>query len=271
MDKIISKILGFFKKKETPAKLPKHRSKRTNLLYGNISVYSMDGDLIFECDDKKSNWYLERNLAKKIGKNKIQLTFKNKGRGDEKEILEIERRNVCAECGCGNINILTKHHIVPYSFRKFLPKDRKSILLIPLCSYCHDKYEIEASKFRKEICKKYGVSFNRPKLSSHEKTLFKIGKKTKALSNPNVPVEHKESITNEIELLKKKYYDESGKEWHNGLDSNPPEYLYSKELVKKITNEQEKIEFERLWIRHVLEHMELKYLDPKHIEYLKNY
>ena len=53
--------------------------------YGNYEVYHPKGHLMFRCDLKKINWYLDRNLAEIIETNSegkvisIRLNFKSNG------------------------------------------------------------------------------------------------------------------------------------------------------------------------------------------------
>lgn len=255
----------------------KGRSKRSTPLYSDISVYSQEGTLLFRCSKKKANWYLSRNLAKRkwLKKKSIQLKFEAGGLGDPPEILAIKRKNQCAECGCKNLSVLSKHHIVPYSFRKFLNRDRQSILVVPLCFDCHDKYEIQSNKLRKELCEKYEVDMNRPdKLTDVEKLIKKIYSSNEAFSNKEgrVPKYALDIISAKINKYKAKYLELTGKEFQgNEKVREIKTYNYSEAIVEKLDTEEKVLEFERIWIKHFLEHMSLKYLDPKHIEYLKSY
>jgi len=54
-----------------------------NLNTENWKVYHPSGRHMFTCGEKKAKWYLDRNLAKSIGKKKIALTFSPKGNGFE--------------------------------------------------------------------------------------------------------------------------------------------------------------------------------------------
>lgn len=266
-------------KTEDTESTEKKQNLRSNLPYGQIEVYSLDDELLFRCGDKKANWYLSRNLAKKISENKIKFTFENKGSGDDSKILEIERRNVCAECGMDDIEKLTKHHIVPYSFRKFLDSGSKSILLIPLCGGCHDKYESKANNLRQDICKKYGVKMH--VMVRENKVADSIGlriyKKHIALEKHKIPKNIKKKLKSEIKSLKKEYKIKTKEKWKKSVwlrknkKSENISYNYSEKIVEKLKTEDDIKKFESIWIKHLLDNMCLKYLDPKHIDYLKNY
>jgi hypothetical protein len=114
-------------------------------IYGNISVLSPDGTLLFKCLPKKANWYLDRNLAKVINNDpmSIQLTFEPKGKGQSDDPYYLETKyNKCVVCG--SEDDLTRHHIVPYTYRKHFPeklKSHNSYDVVPICVQHHSEYE----------------------------------------------------------------------------------------------------------------------------------
>lgn len=136
-------------------------------IYGNMEVYHPDGTLMFRCDEKRSNWYLNRNLAVKINDNAIQLTFVPKGKGHIKEpYYLVKKDNKCVVCGC--IENLTRHHAVPIGFRRHFPdnlKSRCSHDIVALCVDCHEKYEIHANKLKRELMENAGII---PKMKNSE-------------------------------------------------------------------------------------------------------
>ena len=129
--------------------------KRNESLYGNCEVYSMHGKLMFRCNQRKINWYLKRGLAEQINDAplSIRLNFQTNGNGEPDDVLKIKRENICVVCGEKDNSKLTKHHIVPYEFRKHFPdhyKSNLSILVIGLCQDCHGIYEDQFANPLKE-------------------------------------------------------------------------------------------------------------------------
>jgi hypothetical protein len=131
-----------------------------NLNTENWKVYHPNGRHMFTCGEKKVNWYLDRNLAKIIGEFEIQFTFDPSGYGFEDNELfgRSARETKCVVTGVKND--LQRHHIVPYCYRTYFPKEFKSknhhdVVLIHYKS--HADYEREASKFKDEIARLYGV------------------------------------------------------------------------------------------------------------------
>jgi hypothetical protein len=149
---------------------------RKKLIYENCKVFSPDGILMFRCEEKRIHWYLSRNLAELIDSRplSIKLKFIPKGLGANREMLKVERKNLCVICGCEDLSALTKHHIVPQAFRKNFPKEKKennSILIVPLCRQCHSNYEkLHALSFKQEICKKYNIKIEPPELPTNPET-----------------------------------------------------------------------------------------------------
>lgn len=131
--------------------------KRKEKLYGNICVLNRKGQEIFHCNIKKSNWYLKRNLAVQLSPNKIQLNFETKGNGHLGDSFFLNnKKNVCVVCG--KDFELSKHHVAPFCYRKYFPKEHKNhncydVML--LCLNCHSEYENYAQKLKKELAEKY--------------------------------------------------------------------------------------------------------------------
>jgi hypothetical protein len=129
-------------------------------IYGNCRVLAPDGDLLFLCLPKKANWYLSRKLANVISEDPmtIQLTFKPNGKGQTGDSYALsEKQNKCVVCGT-EID-LTRHHIVPYTYRKHFPEDIKSHNshdVVPICFQHHKEYEENyAIQLKRELAKKY--------------------------------------------------------------------------------------------------------------------
>lgn len=127
-------------------------------LYGNILFLSPDGKEMFRGNLKKANWYLDRKIAtiEQQDPLTIRLLFKPNGNGwDGDEYYLSQKNNSCVVCN--SKNELTKHHVVPYEFRKRFPmnfKSHSSHDIVFLCVDCHEKYNKSYSKFRKKIIKK---------------------------------------------------------------------------------------------------------------------
>lgn len=171
----------------------------TDDIYGNYKVLHPDGGLMFRCSKQRIDWYLNRDLAYQIDSTTIQLSFIPKGygrRGDLYYASEKFNRCVC----CGTEEKLNRHHLVPRSYRKYLPKiysSRASHDVLPLCIPCHHKYEVEALKLKRDLIIQYGLE---PVTSDSNLIVAR-----RARTAANALVKHKKYIPEErcVELLKR--------------------------------------------------------------------
>jgi len=142
--------------------IPKKRK-----IYGNYKVFSPDGKLMFRCDEKKANWYLSRDLAHLKNKKKIYLNFQPNGLGNYDKSYGLgEMSNKCVVCGTQEF--LTRHHVVPISYRRYFPVEIKSHNfhdVLPLCKDCHEGYERKADILKKNIEVQYNAPINNNSLS----------------------------------------------------------------------------------------------------------
>lgn len=130
-------------------------------IYENYSIlHPSSGERMCYCDKKKINWYLKKGLAKSIDEKTIQLLFEPAGRGDLhlSKAYENNKQNRCVICGCEDN--LTKHHIVPYQYRKHFPEVLKShnhFDILPVCITHHEEYEREADLFNAKLAAEAGI------------------------------------------------------------------------------------------------------------------
>lgn len=90
--------------------------------YHNMTMLSPSGRVLCRCGPKKVNWYLSRGLAKVISEQPltIQLNFEPAGNGEHGDAYQLsEKHNNCVVCGRDDYN--TKHHIVEYEYRQYMP------------------------------------------------------------------------------------------------------------------------------------------------------
>lgn len=101
----------------------------------------MKGEHMFYCNRKKALSYQKKGIAAKHkdNPNVFKLLFEPKGKGVPKQT---PRDNKCLVCGTDDN--LTRHHVIPYSFRKLMTselKDHRSEEVVPLCEDHHREYE----------------------------------------------------------------------------------------------------------------------------------
>tara|TARA_R110000824_G_scaffold218435_1_gene405030 strand:- start:5020 stop:5802 length:783 start_codon:yes stop_codon:yes gene_type:complete len=242
-------------------------NKRTQLIYGNCQVLSPDGELMFRCLRKRADWYLKRNLAEVIEEDPltIKLNFEPKGKGENHDLLLIPRKNLCVVCGTEDLNVLTRHHIVPYEYRKYFPEKEKSnnsAFIVPICRKCHDEYEEIANKHKKKIAIRFDAPLNGDKRNI----------KIKATAALNTILNYGEKLPAErMSIMRQRVIDfiEKSDQEINNIDINDDESLAGLFEYLKAEKENEEFrhgkmvvkqldsygEFSKEWVDHFFETM----------------
>ncbi len=244
------------------------KSRRKNEIYGNYLVLSDTGAEMFRCLKKKADWYLTRSLAKIISEDPpvIQLTFKPKKEGWNGDPYYLsQKENICVQCGNKDVSVLTKHHIVPYSYRKFMPieiKQSSSIDIMPLCHEHHANYETKADELKHSIAKQYNAPLHNK--MSKQKIVFKNAK-TAAYLKLNmwnsIPDEKKEVLNNNLFLYfgHENYTSEDLVKASNldyKKDTNS-EYEHAQLVMSQVKDLQAFVE---MWRTHFIEHVNPQFL-----------
>jgi hypothetical protein len=277
----------------------KKRKKKNNILkrgsknldLENWKVFHPNGKHMFTCSGKKARWYLDRDLAIQIDEYKMQFTFSPNGYGfaDNEEFGKSIREAKCVVSGIKDD--LQRHHIVPYCYRKHFPfkyKSKNHHDVVLMNHDIHAEYEIEASKYKDELAKKYNIKtigeynkaysqmirdVNRDKsvLLGKISTILKGYKKIsrdiiidnlKFISNQlSIDYEFMMNI-NYIQLLKlyKILQKEYNKEYNQFKERHAKYYDHGWHLVSKLNTEDKIKEFIILWRKHFINIMQ-----PKHM------
>jgi hypothetical protein len=139
--------------------------KKESNRYGNCRVFSPEGKLMFLCNRSRIDWYLKRELliiTQTSPHIEAKLTFQPNGLGyaDQDDFYFNPRENKCVSCGEDDFELLTRHHIVPTCYRKWMSNEYKShncYDVVKMCRECHDEYEIEAQDLKFKIANELGV------------------------------------------------------------------------------------------------------------------
>lgn len=232
-------------------------------LYGNCQVQKPDGTHIFSCGNKKANWYLKRKLATTIQQEPlvIKLNFEPNGLGNAKEPFFLQKRENRCVC-CGSLEALTRHHIVPFCFRKFFPvdiKDHNAYDVLPLCHNCHDEYEQHANILKKEIISEYGVVDECSQVI--DKILKKVCLSASVLLERVIPLKRYNLLLNVLRV----YYKKDNITTEDIENAAGIKYIFQKDgykspyqsVVEQITDIEV---FTKRWRKHFVEHTKSKYL-----------
>jgi hypothetical protein len=217
---------------------------------------------------KKIQWYLDRNLGEVVSNDPItlKLFFEPSGRvGAEHPYNTSYKENRCV-C-CGSKDRITRHHVVPYCFRRYFPEKMKKHKLhdvLPLCISCHNLYEEKAS----ELKKRYSEEMNIPLEGTGirlEKSYYKVRAAAFALVGhfDKLPENRKQELTS---ILKEFFNREVTRE-DMVLATKLKPYTYDETyrtfgqaVVEKIENIEE---FIIKWRSHFVKSMQPQYL-PEH-------
>jgi len=150
-------------KKRHTLNIDSRRSK-----YSNCKIFAPSGKLMCVNSEKKGKWYVEKTGAEVLKRNddgslaEIKLTFQPKGEGfdpTDKFGLSVQETR-CVVSGSRDTTLLTKHHIVPISYRRHFPleyKSRNHHDVVFITEDKHDEYERKGNLFRDELAKRYGI------------------------------------------------------------------------------------------------------------------
>ena len=234
--------------------------EKNRKVYGNYQVFSPDDILMFRCDEKKANWYINRDLAESINDFSIRLKFEPNGLGNHEKDLS-DMINQCVVCGVDEF--LTKHHVVPQCYRKFLPLEIKShnshdVLL--LCIDCHEEYEIHADELKKSISIEYDAPLNGLVIGDVNNIKYMKMASVLIKEDSNIPILKINDIKNKIKeffgfkrLTKNKINEVSSIKMSNKV-------THGEIVMNQVFDIQSFVE---MWRNHFIEKMDCKYLPEK--------
>lgn len=236
--------------------------KATKSLYGNCVV--MSGDVVmFRCDQERMDWYISMNLATLVSRDPLvlQLKFKPKGPGHNGDPYFLQEfKNRCVACGVEEG--LSHHHVVPYCYRKFFPKEsyecgRWFYDVLLLCLDCHHGYEGRAHELKLSIAHEHGVPpGGTTTLTKDESTIIKAAA---ALDRHELPPKRREHF----EKILTTYL---GKD---ELGENDPKNVFISLRASVVTTPAAQIivsqikdidDFAIRWRKHFLRHVKPRFL-----------
>jgi hypothetical protein len=254
--------------------------EKNSTLYENCVVLSPEGIEMFRCNKKKIQWYLKKGLADLVQDQQfltIKLRFQPKGDGWKNDKFYLQTLiNKCVVCGCDND--LTKHHVVPHTYRKHFKENYKNSNhydVLPVCRKCHSKYEKFADEKKKDIEKQFQAprvdinSYRNPEYS-YAYTLLKHGtkmpntKKQEMLSYICKKINKKPEELKTTELENLAALSPSKK-----LKDNPNSKSHGQYVIEQLRSEEDIQQFTVGWRMHFVECMKPKHL-PENWEIHKN-
>ena len=235
--------------------------KKDRRIYGNYQVESPDGVLMFRCDQKKANWYLNKNLASIVDDNQfiIRLNFEPKGLGNhDKPYGLVPMDNICVNCGTDEF--LTRHHIVPICYRRHFPLKWKSHNfhdVLSLCIECHENYERKADDLKMKLSEKYNAPIGG--LIFKDERILKISKQAATLLGDvsNIPIDRINKLEVDIKEYLSKDYTYDDLQELMSMSHTKIEKSHGNMVMEQINDIQEFIE---LWRNHFIDNNKCEYL-----------
>lgn len=217
-------------------------------VYSSIAMLHPDGTVMCMCSNEKAEWYVSRGLASMLDANSFQLNFAPNGYGNFDNPFYLEKKeNACTVCGAKDA--LTKHHVVPYQFRKLFPvkfksHDHHDVLL--LCRECHDIYERHADDLKDMIYETIGFDIKKIRSIRKHNSKIRYSQKTLASHGAVIPLHRLEELQKNAlkEIIP--------------LEGN--EDKWEKLFVGKYNTENEINDFCALWRQHFIDFAKPKYL-----------
>jgi exonuclease 3'-5' domain-containing protein 2 len=227
------------------------------LLYSNCVLKTPSGVVFGRCSQKRFDWYLKKDLGKKVDDKTIVLNFEPKFKGAIKPYDVSYKENKCVVCGEDDHEYLHRYNIVPHEFKKWFPAPKKNHRMqdiVLLCFDCQDDLNIILAKFNKELFDKYDIKY--------DKDLNRIKGLIKKLSNDKVPEKVREKTLQEIKLfVGKEVTAETLKELeekrcYNFADAETP----YEHIAKRVVAEDCIDSFMESWKTCFVDNMKPKYL-----------
>ncbi len=172
------------------------------MLYDNCKLLDTNGNLLALIDDKRAEWYARKGLGtiEEGTPRTVRLNFDPlKKTALEDNFHLVAKENKCVVCGT-SAN-LTRHHVIPQSFRKHFElrfKSRASHDVLALCRKCHDEYNVFEVEFRRVLSERYKIPSFEP-ASPETRELRKLSSGARALlSGARIPRKREDEL---LELI----------------------------------------------------------------------
>lgn len=233
----------------------------------NYNLINLDGTFLSKIDKKRFEWYQKKDLV--TLENDRTIRFKKLINFSKKRhpYYLIDRPSHCFVCG--ETENLTKHHVVPYCFRKYFKdefKNRSSYDIFIICHDCHHGYERIAEKIKngllRTVGKRYSIELN------NIKELHRALGYIETIDILDIPVHRRLEMLDKIQDFCSKFNIEyfPFSTLHDRISNNLKELKSNKlSWCKFIVDKNDTKEIILFWRKHFIETMQPKFL-PKEWE-----
>jgi len=229
-------------------------------LFDNCIIQAPDGEPLSRCSRRRVDWYISQGLADLVAEEPptVRLKFEPRGRdGLDDPLLPEGKPNLCVVCG--TTENLTRHHILPYCFVRYLPlKWKVGVVrdIFALCVTCHTEYERKSWVKRKEIAERMGIPLYGVPVEVSSKLRKARGAAAALLKHKEkIPAERQEFLLQQVKdfLEVTEVTEEILRNMNKETVRNQDDYvLFSKHVVEHIIDYQT---FAQEWRTHFVETM----------------
>lgn len=255
------------------ARSKRFHKKTTKEVYGNVLVLTPEGEPFWRVSKRRAESLLRQGLAKEVSDTRFDHEwvlrlcedFKPSRRTHYDPIFLEVIDNKCVVCG--KEENLTRHHVVPYSIRRFFRPENgylTSYDILAVCFPCHKSYEYFAREFTEQLL----LEFNAPSTVKRQtdKNLHFVKRKAIALLHhaEKMPTATRQK---HFEVLKKHLNCEEisteDLEKLSKIDIHPDRESYIGAglfLATTLKTPQQTDEFTERWRKHFVKTMNPKFL-----------
>lgn len=240
---------------------------KESVAYSNCLMLSPSGVKLARVSRHKAEWYINKGLASLVSDDPywvLKLNFEPAAIIDAEDPYLIGiKYNICVVCSAEED--LTLHHVVPYCYRKHFPdglKRHSHFDVLLLCSDCHERYEIEAGRFKKRIFEDLNIDTTIPRHKDADKLracAFAISLKRLGENIPDFKQEEMKAFIKTSFSLD----EEVTEECLNKIINEKHLYHFRPSLeqcFKKVVERYELNEFCLMWRRHFVNTLKPKYM-----------
>lgn len=121
----------------------------------NWKLIDPQGEFLAFVGQHKCEWYIEKGLGVLVAEKTVQINFQPKASGNRNAPATYQEAREIRCVVCGKDSELTRHHVVPYRYRKYLPaslNSHNSFDVVLLCHEHHEEYEVHSQAFDNSLC-----------------------------------------------------------------------------------------------------------------------
>ncbi|XP_071089719.1 exonuclease 3'-5' domain-containing protein 2-like [Haliotis cracherodii] len=254
-------------------------SPRQRPLDFRCQLQTLSGKLIQRCDIFKAEWYLEKNLGRKISDDPfiVQLKYELEMTNEDEvhDNLYEDNEDTVAMCVvCGRTHAFIKKYVIPTEYKRYfhrvLKSARRSQNILILCPDCYQVSSQHDAILRQQLAHKCNAPLDSgagsKTVTDYELQKVKAAAKALKFNREKIPqarVQELESTVMdffEVTSLEPEIIEQASEMDVKVVNSS---YVsHGKKVVMYYRADNKLYEFEKMWRQHFLETMQPKHMPP---------